>query len=74
MVNRRSKKLDALIGKAVEIIFLDDSEAAGVLEYGQPKFYGLPESDMYSVYVFGGRRYFFRKTHVKEIHEWRENG
>ena len=67
MVNRRSNKLDALLGEAVRVMFVDGTEAEGVLEYGQPRFHGLPESNMYSIYAFGSRRLFFRKTHVKEI-------
>lgn len=72
MVSKRDPKLDSLVGKIVRITFSDGDEKLGVLEWDMPIGYQKLPSQMYSVFVFGSGYYFFRKSHVKSIKEWRE--
>ena len=68
-MNRRDKRLDALLDRLVVITFTDGDVKTGVLEYGiQP-----PESlsyDGYTLYVFGEGYLKFRKTAVSSIREF----
>lgn len=65
-VNRRDKKLDALLGKVVEITFFNGEIATGVLEFNRP-YWGLKfGSNQYSI-PYNGTYLFFRKSHVKSI-------
>lgn len=66
-MNRRSKELDALINELVDITFTDGKEKTGVLEYGRPYAPGLPDSNKYSIFIFGEGYISFRKTHVKRF-------
>ncbi len=68
-MNRRSKKLDELLNKLVDIIFWDGDVKTGGLEYGRPIVPELPDSNRYSLYIFGEGYLFFYKTHVKKIKE-----
>lgn len=72
MINRRSEKLDELINELVVIRFSDKTINIGVLEYDEPRAPGFPPSHEYSLYIFGGGRLFFRKSHVKGITKWQE--
>ncbi len=60
----RDKKLDSLIGKAVEVVLFDNTVIKGVLgytaEFSEKYKYRKP-----SYYTCGN--YDFRKSHVKKI-------
>lgn len=65
-INRRDKKLDALLGKVVEVTFWDGEIATGVLEFNRP-YWGLKfGSNQYSI-THNNTPMFFRKSHVKSI-------
>lgn len=68
-MTRRSKELDELLNKLVDITFRDGDEKTGVLEYGRPKAPGLPDSKQYQLYIFGSGYLYFHKTHVKRVKE-----
>ena len=72
MVDKKDPKLDSLLGEIVRITFQDGVERIGVLEWDMARGLDKLPSQMYSVYVFGSGSYFFRKSHVKKIREWRE--
>ena len=72
MVEKKDAKLDSLLGEIVRITFRDGVERIGVLEWNMQKGIDKLPSQIYSVYVFGSGYYFFRKSHVKKIREWRE--
>ena len=55
-----SKKLNALLGKRVEVVFFDGSVRVGVL--------GKSEPPHIKGYTLGGNLHF-RKTHIKKIME-----
>ena len=68
-MNRRSKELDALLNELVDIIFWDGDVKTGVLEFGRPIAPELPDSNRYSLYIFGEGYLYFYKTHVKRVKE-----
>ena len=68
-MTRRNKKLDELLNKLVDIIFWDGDVKTGVLEYGRPMAEGLPDSNKYSLFIFGEGYLYFYKTHVKRVKE-----
>lgn len=68
-MNRRSRVLDELINELVDVTFFDGKEKTGVLEFGRPYAPELPDSDKYSLYIFGEGYLYFYKTHVKRIKE-----
>lgn len=68
-MNRRSDKLDKLIGKSVIVTFWDGDEREGILEFNRP-YWGLNfGSNRYSLYKPNEGALFFRKSHVKKIRE-----
>lgn len=72
--NRRDKKLDALIGKEVQIVFWDGDIKEGVLEWNR-QYWGLVfGSNKYSITDKKGIPLFFRKSHVKKIKEVKQHG
>ena len=71
-MNRRSDKLDKLIGKSVIVTFQDGDEREGILEFNRP-YWGLNfGSNEYSLYKTNEATVFFRKSHVKRIRERNE--
>ena len=68
-MNRRSQELDALLNELVDIIFWDGDVKTGVLEFGRPIAPELPDSNRYSLYIFGEGYLYFYKTHVKRVKE-----
>ena len=72
MVDKKDPKLDSLLGEIVRITFQDGVERIGVLEWDMARGLDKLPSQMYSIYVFGNGYYFFRKSHVKKVREWRE--
>lgn len=60
----RDKKLDSLIGKAVEVTLFDDTVIKGVLGYTLDfsEKYGWRKPNYYTC-----ENHSFRKTHVKKI-------
>ena len=67
-MNRRSQKLDAFVGKNVEITFFDGDIKTGLLEFNR-KYCGTNiESHKYSISC-NSVNIFFRKSHVKKITE-----
>lgn len=68
-MTRRSKELDELLNELVDIIFWDGDVKTGVLEFGRPIAPELPNSNRYSLYIFGEGYLYFYKTHVKRVKE-----
>lgn len=67
--NRRDKRLDALIGKEVQIVFSDGEIKEGFLEWNRP-YEGLVfDSNKYSITDKKGIPLYFRKSYVKKIKE-----
>lgn len=72
MVNRRSEKLDRLLGKRVIVTFNEGDTVEGVLEFNRPykgtniisNKYSLSELDSEFIGAC-----FFRKTNVKSVRE-----
>lgn len=64
MDKHRDKRLDGLIGKAVEVVFFDGATATGILGY-TPEFsakYGYRKPNFYYCGAW-----IFRKSHIKRI-------
>lgn len=68
-MNRRDKRLDALLDRLVVITFTDGGVKTGVLEYGMQPPGSLPY-DGYTLYIFGEGYLKFRKAAVRNIREY----
>ena len=74
-INRRSEKLDALLGKRVQIEFKDGDFCSGILKWNErytPETPWKPQSYYLDLYRIVGSDYigsklFFRKGHVKNV-------
>ena len=74
-INRRDKKLDALLGKKVWIEFKDGDSVRGVLHWNERFTPETPyHSQMYMLETVKGYLLEFRKGHVKSIKEIEEEG
>ena len=76
-INRRSEKLDALLGKKVQIEFKDGEFASGVLHWNKKFTPNTPyHSQTYYLELvtgkFSSEIVEFRKGHVKSIKEIKE--
>ena len=68
-MNRRSDKLDKLIGKNVIVTFCDEEEREGILEFNRPYIGLIIGSNKYSLHSPNEYTIFFNKSHVKKIKE-----
>ena len=67
-INRRDKKLDALLGKKVQIEFTDGTFASGVLHWNERFTPETPyHSQVYMLERVTGGLLEFRKGHVKRV-------
>ena len=76
-INRRDKKLDALLGKKVQIEFTDGTFSSGVLRWNERFSTNTPyRSQTYYLELVTGKYSSeiveFRKGHVKSIKEIEE--
>ena len=72
-INRRDEKLDGFIGEMVHVVFVDGTEACGVLGF-QERLQGGENTDwirvkpqFYFLKYPNGTHLSFRKAHVKSI-------
>jgi hypothetical protein len=68
-INRRDKKLDALLGRAVEITFIDDEKETGVLGWNEHLEPLMLKPQHYYLRLASGSHLTFRKSYVKSIKE-----
>ena len=76
MVNRRSEKLDRLLGKRVIVTLSDGNKMEGVLEFDRPYEGTHIKSKMYSLSELNNDfiiACFFKKTHVRSIREVKDD-
>lgn len=67
--NRRDKKLDALLGREVEITFIDDEKETGVLGWNEHLEPLMLIPQHYYLRLAGGTHLSFRKSYVKRVKE-----
>lgn len=65
--NRRDKRLDALLGRAVEITFIDDEKETGVLGWNEHLEPLMLVPQHYYLRLVNGSHLAFRKSHVKSV-------
>ena len=66
-INRRSEKLDALLGKKVQIEFKDGDFGNGVLKWNERYTPETPWNPQSYYLDMNGGKLFFRKGHVKNV-------
>lgn len=67
--NRRDKRLDALLGREVEITFIDNEKETGVIGWNEHLEPLMIYPQRYYLRLANGSHLTFRKSHVKIIKE-----
>jgi hypothetical protein len=67
--NRRDKRLDALLGRAVEITFTDGEKETGVLGWNEHLEPLMLVPQHYYLRLASGSHLSFRKSYVKSVKE-----
>ena len=68
-INRRDKKLDALLGRTVEVTFIDDEKETGVLGWNEHLEPLMLKPQHYYLRLASGSHLSFRKSYVKSVKE-----
>ena len=66
---KRDKKLDALLGRVVEITFFDNKKETGVLGWNEHLEPLMLQPQHYYLRLASGSHLTFRKSYVKSIKE-----